>query len=74
MKLVRGLEQLPYEDKMGELGFFTLENKLCANLTAAFQDLKGAYREAGLGYFVRSCRDRTRSNGSRWRGEVQVRY
>ena len=33
------------------------------DLIAAFQYLKGAYREAGEGLFIRICSDRTRGNG-----------
>lgn len=40
-----------------------LERKrLCGDLTAAFQYLKEAYREAREEYFVRICSDRTRGN------------
>ena len=42
---------------------FSLEKgRLCRDLIAAFQYLKGAYRKAGEGLFVRECSDRTRSN------------
>ena len=33
------------------------------DLIAAFQYLKGAYREDGEGLFLRECNDRTRGNG-----------
>ena len=33
------------------------------NLKVAFQKLKGAYRKAGEGLFIRACSDRTRENG-----------
>ena len=44
-----------------ELGFFNLEN-IQRGLIAAFQYLKGAYRKAGEGLFIRKYSDKTRDN------------
>ena len=52
--MIRGLEHLSYEDRLRELGLFILEKRrLRGDLTEAFQCLKGAYRKAGEGLFVR---------------------
>jgi len=62
--MVRGLEHLPYEDSLGELGLFSLEKRgLQGDLTAAFQYLKGAYEQEGSQLFEMVDNSRTRGNG-----------
>ena len=62
--MIRGLEHLPYEDRLRELGLFSVEKRrLQGHLVAAFHYLKGAYKKAGEGLFTRACSDRTRGNG-----------
>ena len=58
-KIVRGLEHLLCEDRLRELGLFSLEKAL----VVAFQYLKEAYRKDGEGLFIRECSDRMRGNG-----------
>ena len=62
--MIRGLEHLSCEDRLSELGLFSLEKRrLRGDLLAAFQYLTGAYRKDGEGLFTRACSDRTRVNG-----------
>ncbi|GAB0178580.1 hypothetical protein GRJ2_000323300 [Grus japonensis] len=57
-KLIRGLEHLSREDRLRELGLFSLEKRrLQEDLIAACQYLKEDYRKAGGGLFIRACSD-----------------
>ncbi|PKU41818.1 hypothetical protein llap_7870 [Limosa lapponica baueri] len=63
-KMIRGLENLSYEDRLRELGLFSLEKKrLRGDLITAFQYLKGVYKKTGEGLFTRACSDRMKGIG-----------
>jgi len=62
--MVQGMEPLFYEDRLRELGLFSLEKRrLRGDLRTAFQYLKGSYRTNGGRFFSRVHGHRTRGNG-----------
>ena len=62
--MTRGPEHLSYEERMRELGFFSLEKRrLRRDLTAAFQYLKGAYKKDGDRLFTKAYSSMRRGNG-----------
>ncbi|KFV98845.1 hypothetical protein N327_02301, partial [Fulmarus glacialis] len=63
-KTIRGLEHLSYEERLRELGLFSLDKRrLQGSLIVAFQYLKGAYKKAGDKLFSKICCDKTKRNG-----------
>ena len=63
--MLRGLQHLPYKDRLRELGLFSLEKRRLGG--AAFQYLKRAYKQEGSPLFTKVHNGRTRGNGFKLR-------
>ena len=63
IKMTGGPQHLPYEDRLRELGLFSLEKgRLQGDLVAAFPYLKGDYKQEGSPLFSRVGEGRIRGN------------
>jgi len=66
--VIQGLEHLSNEERLRELGLFSLDKRrLQGHLIAPFQYFKWAYKKAGEGLFTMTWSDRTRGNGFKWK-------
>ena len=68
--MIRGLEHLSCEERLKDLGLFSLQQRrLWGHLTAAFQNMKGVYKQEEDQLFTWSDSDRTRGNGFKLKEE-----
>ena len=62
--MIQRLEHLSYEDRLKELGLFSLgKRRVWGGVIVAFQYLKGVYKHEGNQLFTRVDSDRTKGNG-----------
>ena len=70
-KMIRWQEHLSYEERLRELGLFSLDKRrLQGDLIAALQYLKEVYEQEGEWLFMRVDSDRTREYGFKQRCEI----
>ena len=76
-KMIRGQKAKSYEERLKELGMFSLtKRRLRGDMITVFQYLKGCRREEGIDLFSIAPEGRTRTNGwklVRGRSNLEIR-
>jgi len=78
--MIRGMKHLSCEERLRELGLFSLEKRrIQGNFIAAFQYLNEPYKKDGDRLFYRPCSNRTRGYGfkiqeSRFRLDIRKKF
>ena len=65
--MIRGLEHNLYEDRLRELSLFSLEKRLRGDLIAAFQYLKGDYKQEENQLLAWVDSDKTKGKGFKFK-------
>ena len=80
MKIIRGLEHLPYKNRLRQLGLISLEKRrLQRDLTAPPSVPEGVWEKLGRDFLIRAGSNRTRGKGfkleeSRFKVDIRKKF